>query len=66
MMDLAIAAYFVKDRMERQFAAPPRRPVRAATSAVVAEPRAPVRRATVHVLRVLANRLEPAPRCVRA
>ena len=66
MIDIAIASHFVKDKMERQFAAAPRRASAAATTAVVAAPRAPMRRATVHALRVLADRIEPAPRCVRA
>jgi hypothetical protein len=32
----------------------------------MAEPRAPVRRAAVRVLRVIADRLEPAPRALEA
>ena len=67
MIDIAIASHFVKDKMERQFAASPhRRPTPPATTAVAAAPRAPVRRATVYALRVLADRIEPAPSCVRA
>jgi hypothetical protein len=66
MLDIAIASHFVKDKMERQFAASPRRPSPPATTAVIATPRAPVRRATVYALRILADRIEPAPRCVRA
>jgi hypothetical protein len=67
MIELVIASRIAHDEMRRQFAGPPRRAPRATTSApVVAEPRAPVRRATVRALRVLADRLEPAPRCVQA
>ena len=67
MIEIVIASQFVKDKMERQFAPGPRRPVREATPvAVVAEPRAPVRRATVRALRVLADRIDPATRCARA
>jgi hypothetical protein len=66
MLDIAIAAQFAKDKMERQFAPPPRWPARPSTTTVVADLRAPVRRATVHVLRVLADRIEPAPRYQRA
>jgi hypothetical protein len=66
MIDIAIASHFVKDKMESQFAAPRRRPSPPATTVVVAAPRAPMRRATVHALRVLADRIEPAPRCARA
>ena len=40
----------------------PRRRARAAEPEAAA-PRAPVRRGTVRVLRTLADRLEPAPRC---
>jgi hypothetical protein len=65
MIDFVIATYIAHDQVKRQFADPPRRPARPAT-AVAAEPRAPVRRATVRVLRVVADRLEPAPRCVQA
>ena len=66
MIDIAIASYFAKDKMERQFAAPPRRSSAPATTVVVAPRRAPVRRATVYALRVLADRIEPTPRCARA
>jgi hypothetical protein len=66
MTELVIAALIANEQVERQFAAPPRQTTRPAVAAAVAEPRAPVRRTTVRVLRVLADRLEPAPRCVRA
>jgi hypothetical protein len=66
MMDQVIAALFASDQSRRQFADPPRRPARAPATEVVAEPRALVRRTTVRVLRVVADRLEPAPRCVEA
>jgi hypothetical protein len=65
MIYLAIASRIAYDEMQRQFADPPRRAPRVAPEAV-AEPRAPVRRAAVRVLRVVADRLEPAPRCVQA
>jgi hypothetical protein len=65
MLDIAIASLFVRDKSEQQFgaAAPRSMRTRAAVSAA-AEKRAPVRRTTVRALRSLANRLEPAPRCV--
>jgi hypothetical protein len=67
MMDIAIASHFAKDKMERQFAAPPRRPAAPVATVVAAAPRrAPVRRAAVYALRVLADRIEPTPRCARA
>ena len=66
MIELAIASQFANDKMRRQFADPPRRAPRVAPTPTVAEPRAPVRRATVRALRVIADRLEPAPRCVQA
>jgi hypothetical protein len=66
MIELVIASRIARDEMQRQFADPPRRPAPATATAVAAEPRAPVRRATVRVLRVLADRIEPAPRYVRA
>ena len=57
MLDL-VHARIARDLTERQFAAAPR----AAEPEPIA-PRAPVRRGTVRVLRRLADRLEPAPRC---
>ena len=66
MIELVIASRIAHDAMQRQFADPPRRPARTPAPAAVAEPRAPVRRATVRALRVLADRIEPAPRYVRA
>jgi len=66
MTELVIAALIAKEQVERQFAALPRQTTRPAVAAAVAGPRAPVRRTTVRVLRVLADRLEPAPTaCVR-
>ena len=53
-----IHARIARDISERQFAAAER----PAPPEPVA-PRAPVRRGTVRVLRRLADRLEPAPRC---
>jgi hypothetical protein len=66
MIELFIASRIAHDEMQRQFADPPRRPTRVPAPVAVAEPRAPVRRATVRVLRVVADRLEPSPRYVRA
>jgi hypothetical protein len=66
MIELAIASRIAHDEMQRQFAAPPRRPTRTPAAAAVAERRAPVRRTAVRVLRIVADRLEPAPRCARA
>ena len=60
MLDLAVTSLIARDLSARQFAhAPSTAP--AAPAAV--EPRAPVRRGAVRVLRRLADRLEPAPRC---
>ncbi len=57
MIDLAIiTAGAARDRVAEQFAAPTRTDVAPAPDA------APVRRAAVHVLRAVADRLEPAPR----
>jgi hypothetical protein len=64
MIDLAIASRIAHDLTKRQFAPGPRRatpPAAAVTPAT--EPRAPVRRAGARVLRALADRVEPAPRC---
>jgi hypothetical protein len=66
MMDQVIASLFATDQSRRQFTAPPQRPPRTPDDATVAEPRAPVRRTAVRVLRVIADRLEPAPRCAEA
>jgi hypothetical protein len=63
MVELVIASQMAKDKMERQFAHPTRRTA-PPPAAVVAEPRAPVRRTAVRLLRVVADRLEPAPRCL--
>jgi hypothetical protein len=64
MLDIAIAAHFVRDMTERQFGAAAPQPTRTrAAVPAVAEKRAPVRRTTVRALRSLADRLEPAPRC---
>jgi hypothetical protein len=64
MFELAIASLIARDEVQRQFADPPRRAPRVAVEAV-AEPRAPLRRTAVRVLRVVADRLEPAPRRVQ-
>jgi hypothetical protein len=62
MLDMFVNARIARDLSASQFADGPRR------STPVAEPeaatrRAPVRRGAVRVLRRLADRLEPAPRC---
>jgi hypothetical protein len=62
MLDMFVTARIARDLTQRQFAAPARRTARVA-DAEASAPRAPVRRGTVHVLRRLADRLEPAPRC---
>jgi hypothetical protein len=62
MIDLAVATLVARDVTEAQFAPPPR-PGRARVSAPRPGPRAPVRRAGARLLRVLADRVEPAPRC---
>jgi hypothetical protein len=59
-----VTSQMAKDKMERQFADRPRRSAPPAAEEV-AEPRAPVRRTAVRVLRVVADRLEPAPRPVQ-
>jgi hypothetical protein len=66
MIELVIAAQIAHNEMKRQFADPPRRPARTPAAVAVAERRAPVRRATVRFLRVIADRIEPSPRYVRA
>jgi hypothetical protein len=66
MIDLAIASRVAKDNMERQFAGPARRQAGVPAAPTVAARRAPVRRATVQLLRVVADRLEPAPRRAEA
>jgi hypothetical protein len=64
MLDLAVAARIARDLTEEQFrAATPRSSRTPAAVTAVAAPRAPLRRSTVRVLRRLADRLEPAPRC---
>jgi hypothetical protein len=60
MLDLAVTSRIARDLSERQFAAAP---PTASTAPAAVEPRAPVRRSAVRVLRTLADRLEPAPRC---
>ena len=62
MLDLVVNSRIARDLAARQFAAGPRRSVRA-TEPEATTPRAPVRRGAVRVLRRLADRLEPAPRC---
>ena len=60
MLDIAVTSRIARDLSARQFAdAPPTAP----TAPAAVEPRAPVRRSLVVVLRRLADRLEPAPRC---
>jgi hypothetical protein len=64
MLDLAVASRIARDLTEQQFVAAASRPTRTPAAApAAAAPRAPVRRHTVRVLRRLADRLEPAPRC---
>jgi hypothetical protein len=62
MLDMFVTARIARDLTQRQFAAAPRRTARIAEPEATA-PRAPVRRGTVRVLRRVADRLEPAPRC---
>ena len=62
MLDMFVNARIARDLSARQFANGPRRSARIVEPEVTA-PRAPVRRGTVRVLRRLADRLEPAPRC---
>jgi hypothetical protein len=61
MLDMLVTARIARDLTARQFADGPRRGVRATAPATT--PSAPVRRGAVRVLRRLADRLEPAPRC---
>jgi hypothetical protein len=64
MLDLAVASRIARDLTEQQFGAAAPRSTRTPTAVTAdAEPRAPLRRRTVRVLRRLADRLEPAPRC---
>ena len=60
-----VATQMARDKMERQFADGPRRGPAPPAGEVAAEPRAPVRRTAVRFLRVVADRLEPAPRRVQ-
>ena len=62
MLDMYVNARIARDLTARHFADGPRRSVRA-TEPEAPTPRAPVRRGAVLVLRRLADRLEPAPRC---
>jgi hypothetical protein len=62
MLDLAVNALIARDLSARQFAPGSRRSAPIEAAATVA-PRAPVRRSAVRILRTLADRLEPAPRC---
>ena len=62
MLDMLVTARIARDLTARQFANGPRRSARAAEPEAAA-PRAPVRRGAVRVLRQVADRLEPAPRC---
>jgi hypothetical protein len=63
MIDLAVASRIARDLTAQQFVAPASRPPRTPAAAPAAAPRAPLRRSAVRVLRRLADRLEPAPRC---
>ena len=62
MLDMFVNARIAHDLTARQFANGPRRSVRAPEPEATT-PRAPVRRGAVRVLRRVADRLEPAPRC---
>ena len=61
MLELAVTSRIARDLSARQFASAAPRPRQAPATATVA-PLAPVRRGAVHVLRRLADRLEPASR----
>jgi hypothetical protein len=63
MLDMFVNARIARDLSAQQFADGPRRSVRTAAEPDATDPRAPVRRNAVRVLRRLADRLEPAPRC---
>ena len=64
MLDLAVTSRIARDLSAQQFAAAAARPQRTpAATPAAAEPRAAVRRSAVRVLRRIADRLEPAPRC---
>jgi hypothetical protein len=64
MIDLAVTSRIARDLTAEQFAVAASRPTRTPAAApAAAVPRAPLRRSTVRVLRRLADRLEPAPRC---
>jgi hypothetical protein len=65
MLDIAVTSRIARDLSAQQFSAPTPRAQQVAPPAAPA-PRAPVRRSAVRVLRRLADRLEPAPRAVRA
>jgi hypothetical protein len=60
MLDMFVNARIARDLTARQFADGPRR---GSTEPQATTPRAPVRRGVVRVLRRVADRLEPAPRC---
>jgi hypothetical protein len=62
MLDMFVSALIARGLTAQQFADGPRRSARAAEPETTT-PRAPVRRGAVRVLRRLADRLEPAPRC---
>jgi hypothetical protein len=62
MLDMFVNARIARDLTARQFVDGPRRGVRT-TEPQATTPRAPVRRGVVRVLRRVADRLEPAPRC---
>jgi len=64
MYELPIVALVARDRMAAQFSEPERPRRRPdATPAAAIRSRAPVRRTGARVLRTLADRIEPAPRC---
>jgi hypothetical protein len=64
MLDIAVTSRIARDLSAQQFAAAAPRTARTpAGVSAAATPRAPLRRSAVRVLRRLADRLEPAPRC---
>lgn len=63
MLDIAAASLMARDLTERQFSSAAPRPRTLTAATAETELRAPVRRSTVRVLRRVADRLEPAPRC---
>ena len=63
MLDMFVNARIARDLSRAGSSPTARAAVPRATEPEVTAPRAPVRRSAVRVLRRLADRLEPAPRC---